>query len=70
MAKQFPMPFGGIIHSVTVPSYDAERVLVAIIAEQETKGHFHNFAVEVDNPRGITIYGTTSLMSCIEETLS
>lgn len=66
MAKQFPSPFGGITRSITIPSYEAEVVLVAIIEEQTSIGHFHNFAVEVDNPGGIVIYGTTTLMECIK----
>lgn len=64
----FPRPFGGIRHIRTLTSLEAKQVLAALIEEQDT-GHFHNFAVEIDHPDGIRIYGTESLMTCIERIL-
>ena len=62
----FPHPFGGITQAITIPvTSDAEEIIRRILEEQN-KGHYHNFAVEVDHPGGIVIYGSESLMLCIQ----
>lgn len=68
MAQQFPMPFGGIKHKVTLDSFEAGAVIQYIIDEQDG-GHYHNFAVQIDHPGGIVIYGSALLMECIQKFL-
>jgi hypothetical protein len=54
---KFPTPFGGIEYSVVVTSLEAIDILKFLVDEQDD-GHFHNFAVELDHPEGVAIWGS------------
>lgn len=68
MQSTFPVPFAGIVSNRLVTVDEAVKVLPALVKEREI-GHYHNFAVDIDHPNGIRIFGSELLMDCLARIL-